>query len=61
MGQATEVYSKEFDSIFSRLPESVRARLLDKIRLMGTHLESFGHERLQGRPEFRIGRATVFL
>jgi mRNA interferase RelE/StbE len=54
MGQATEIYSKEFDQIFSRLPPNVRSRIIEKLRLLGRQLDSFSHERLQGRPEFRI-------
>lgn len=54
MGQATKIYSSEFDRIFSRLPVSVRARITDKLRMLGRQLEFFPHERLQGRPEFRI-------
>lgn len=54
MGQATEVYSGEFDRIFSLLPKPVQSRIMGKVRVLGRMLGSFSHERLQGRPEFRI-------
>jgi mRNA interferase RelE/StbE len=52
--QATEIYSKEFDGLFARLPLGIRARLIEKIRFLGQRLDSFPHERLQGRTEFRL-------
>lgn len=52
--QATEVYSREFDSIFFKLPRPIRRRIEAKIRQLGSELGSFPHERLQGRPEFRL-------
>ena len=54
MRQATEVYSREFDTILFRLPPPIRSRIVEKIRLMGQRLDSFPHERLQGRGEFRL-------
>lgn len=54
MNQATEVYSREFDSIFFPLPPHVRDRIEGRIRDMGRKLEQFPHVRLQGRPEFRL-------
>jgi mRNA interferase RelE/StbE len=54
VGQATEIYSKEFESVFARLPSGIRARVIEKIRFMGVRLEVYPHERLQGRPEFRL-------
>lgn len=54
MNQATEIYSREFDAIFSKLPSNVRARNIADIRDLGRRLEAFPHTRLQGRPEFRL-------
>ena len=54
MSQATEIYSHEFDSIFSQLPPGVRGRVQEKIRVLGSRLNNFPHERLLGRPEFRL-------
>ena len=54
MNQATEVYSREFDAIFFKLPPHIRERIEDRIRDLGARLEQFSHVRLQGRPEFRL-------
>jgi mRNA interferase RelE/StbE len=54
MRQATEIYSREFDTIFLQLPPAVRARIEAKIGELGRRLEDFPHHRLQGRPEFRL-------
>lgn len=54
MKQATETYSREFDSIFFRLPPLLQDRVETRIRELGRHLEDLPHERLQGRPEFRL-------
>ena len=54
MNQATEIYSREFDAIFFKLPAAVRSRIIADVRDLGRRLESFPHRRLQGRPEFRL-------
>ena len=54
MGQATEIYTKEFETLFERLPSHVRTRILEKIRELGRRLPDFSHERLQGRGEFKL-------
>jgi mRNA interferase RelE/StbE len=54
VNQATEIYSREFDAIFSKLPAAVRTRIIADIRDLGRQLDSFPHQRLQGRPEFRL-------
>jgi len=54
VNRATEVYSREFDSIFFRLPPDVRDRIESRIRDLGRKLEEFPHVRLQGRTEFRL-------
>ena len=54
MNQVTEIYSREFDAIFSKLSADVRSRILADIRDLGRRLDSFPHCRLQGRPEFRL-------
>ncbi len=54
MRQATEIYSREFDTIYFRLPSQVQARILARIRELGRRLEEFPHARLQGRSEFRL-------
>ncbi|MBI5387545.1 MAG: type II toxin-antitoxin system RelE/ParE family toxin [Verrucomicrobia bacterium] len=54
MSQATEVYAREFDTIFFALPPAVQDRIERKIRELGRRLESFPHQRLQGRSEFHL-------
>ncbi len=54
MNQATEIYSREFDSIFLRLSPHLQNRIEARIRELGRHLEDFPHCRLQGRTEFRL-------
>jgi len=52
--RATEIYTQEFDSIFFKLPVSTRERVEEKIEEVGRRLGDFAHQRLQGRPEFRL-------
>ena len=54
MGQATEIYAREFDNTFAALPESVKERLIGKIRDLGSRLGSYPHQRLQGRSEYKL-------
>ena len=54
MRQATEIYAREFDTIFLNLPPRIRGQIEAKIRELGRRLEDFPHHRLQGRPEFRL-------
>jgi mRNA interferase RelE/StbE len=53
-GWATQVFSREFDSMLQRLPGGVRATVLEKITEMGRRLESFPHYRMTGHDEFRL-------
>jgi len=52
--RAQEIYSAEFDRIFFKLPESVRARLESKISELGRKLNSFPHHRLKGSSDCRL-------
>ena len=54
MSQATEIYSREFDTIFFKLSRSVQDRIEARIGVLGRRLAEFPHQRLQGRPEFRL-------
>jgi mRNA interferase RelE/StbE len=54
VNQATEIYSREFDTIFFRLPAHLQERIEAKLRELGRRLGSFPHQRLQGRSEFRL-------
>jgi len=52
--RAQEIYAAEFDRIFFKLPEQVRARLEAKIAELGTKLNSFPHHRLKGSSDCRL-------
>jgi len=51
---ALQIWSSTFSRAFDALPSSVRAIVQSKIDEMGTRLETFSHQRLQGRPEYKL-------
>jgi len=51
---ATQIFSREFDAILAKLPESVAALVLEKIDDIGRRLDAFPHYRMTGRNEFRL-------
>ena len=61
MSQAAEIYSQEFDSVFSNLPPRVRELVEAKIQELGSHLAAFPHHRLKGRTEYRLRAAMAWL
>lgn len=54
MSRATEVYSREFDSVFFKLPSNVQSLAEAKIADLGSNLSRFPHHRLKGRGEYRL-------
>ena len=54
MAAALQIWSPTFARSFDSLPSSVRTAIQSKVDEMGTRLESFPHQRLQGRPEFKL-------
>ena len=54
MGAALQVWSPTFSHSFDALPAAARADVQRKVDEMGARLESFPHQRLQGRPEFKL-------
>ena len=54
MAAALQIWSPTFSRAFDALPASVRAAVERKVDEMGTRLEMFSHQRLQGRPEFKL-------
>lgn len=54
MAAALQIWSPTFSRSFDNLPSSSRAAVERKVDEMGTRLESFPHQRLQGRPEFKL-------
>ena len=54
MAAALQVWSRTFSKAFDDLPPAVRGvveRIIDEV---GARLEGFPHQRLQGRPEFKL-------
>ncbi len=54
MAVALQIWSPTFSRSFDDLPAKVRAAVEHKVDEMGTRLETFPHQRLQGRPEFKL-------
>ncbi len=54
MNAATQVYSRDFDADFLKLPGDLRARIEVKIDDMGSRLQSFPHVRLTGLDCYRV-------
>ena len=59
MSRASEVYSREFDSVFLTLPLQARELVENQIHDLGSDLSRFPHRPLQGRSEYRL-RAGVY-
>jgi len=59
---ALQVWSPTFSKAFDNLPAGIRENIRRKIDEMGTRLDEFPHQRLQGRPEckLRVGDYRVF-
>ena len=54
MSRATEIYAREFDSVFFKLPQRVRDAIENKIHQLGSRLADYPHQRLTGRAEYRL-------
>ena len=54
MAAALQIWSVTFSHAFDNLPPSVRAIVQREVDELGTRLETFPHQRLQGRPEFKL-------
>jgi len=52
--RATEIYAREFDSVFFKLPPQVREAIEKKIQQLGSRLADYPHQRLTGRSEYRL-------
>jgi mRNA-degrading endonuclease RelE of RelBE toxin-antitoxin system len=57
VSRATEVYSREFDSVFLTLPRHIRELIEAKIQDAGSRLGGYSHHRLKGRSECRLRAA----
>jgi mRNA interferase RelE/StbE len=54
VSRATEVYAREFDSVFLKLSIRLREPIEAKIHDLGSRLMTFTHHRLKGRSEYRL-------
>ena len=54
MAAALQIWSPTFSKAFDDLPATIRETVQRKIDEMGARLENFQHQRLQGRPEFKL-------
>jgi len=51
---ALQIWSPTYSKAFDSLPASIRDAVQRKVDEMGTRLQSFPHQRLQGRQEFKL-------
>jgi mRNA interferase RelE/StbE len=51
---ALQIWSATFSKAFDLLPGSVRDAVQRKLDEMSARLEQFPHQRLRGRPEFKL-------
>jgi mRNA interferase RelE/StbE len=51
---ALQIWSPTFSKAFDSLPAPVRDAVQRKVDEMGARLGNFPHQRLQGRPEFKL-------
>ena len=54
MAAALQIWSSTFSKAFDSLPESVREAVQRRVDEIGTSLDNFPHNRLQGRSEFKL-------
>ena len=54
MSLATQVYAREFDSAFFKLPPHLREAIERKIHQLGSRLDNYPHRRLTDRSEYRL-------
>jgi mRNA interferase RelE/StbE len=53
-GAATQIFTREFDGIFLRMPPAIQAHIQRKIDAMGLRLATFPHYRMVGSDKFRL-------
>ena len=54
MAAALQIWSATFAKAFDALPPNVREAVQRKVDDMGTRLETFPHQRLTGRSEYKL-------
>jgi len=50
---ATQIYYASFDTVFLKLPPTLRARIERKIDEIGLRLQAYPHHRLKGSNRYR--------
>jgi mRNA interferase RelE/StbE len=54
VASALQIWSPTFTRAFDALPSATREAIQRKVDEMGTRLDCFPHQRLAGRPEFKL-------
>lgn len=54
MSAAVQIYSRDFDADFFKLPTELQSRLQTSIDRLGMTLGSFSHHRMKGVDAYRI-------
>ena len=54
MAAALQIWSATFSKAYDPLPQSVRMDVQRKVDDLGARLESFPHQKLAGRPEYKL-------
>jgi mRNA-degrading endonuclease RelE of RelBE toxin-antitoxin system len=54
VSRATEIYAREFDSVFFTLSPRICELIESKIHDLGARLGTYSHHRLKGRSEYRL-------
>ena len=54
MSAALQVYSRDFDADFFKLPPAVQARIETKIDWLGLRLDRYPHVRLRGMEAYKL-------
>jgi hypothetical protein len=56
---ALQIYSRDFDADFYKLPPGVQRRIETAIDWLGRKLETHSHHRLKGVDAFRVRVVTI--
>ena len=54
MSAALQIYSRDFDADFFKLPGTIQARVQSAIDHLGLNLDTYPHHRMKGVNAFRI-------
>ena len=54
MSAALQIYSRDFDADFDKLPPAIRSRIESSIDRLGLALDTYPHHRMKGVDAYRI-------